>query len=120
MTTGERSTALQKGDVVLIPFPYADLTATKTRPAVILSSQTFMSAERRMTVAGITSNIAAHRNPTSYTLPDWAGAGLKKPSAVTAWLATLSANLVQFKLGRLTAREMREVEKRLRIALDLK
>ena len=119
MTTGERSTVLQRGDVILVPFPYAELTATKTRPAVILSSKTFMSAEGRMTVAGITSNVVAHRNPTSYTLPDWAGAGLKKPSAVTSWLATLSANLVQLKLGRLTAREMREVEKRLRIALGL-
>ena len=119
MTTGARSTALQRGDIILIPFPYAQLTATKTRPAVIISSQTFMSAEGRMTVAGITSNVAAHRNPTSYTLPDWAGAGLKKPSAVTSWLATLSANLVQLKLGRLTTREMRELEKRLRVALDL-
>ena len=119
MTTGERSTVLQRGDVILVPFPYAELTTAKTRPAVILSSKAFMFAEGRMTVAGITSNVAAHRNPTSYTLPDWAGAGLKKPSAVTAWLATLSANLVQLKLGRLTAREMREVEKRLRIALDL-
>jgi hypothetical protein len=78
-----------------------------------------MSAEGRITIAGITSNVAAHRNATSYTLPDWAGAGLKKPSAVTSWLATLSAHLVQLKLGRLTARDLREVENRLRIALDL-
>jgi len=119
MTTGGRSTVLRKGDVILIPFPYADLTATKTRPAVILSSKTFMSAEGRMTVAGITSNVAAHRNATSYALPDWASTGLKKPSAVTSWLATLSANLVQLKLGRLTAHDILEVEKRLRIALDL-
>ena len=117
--TGARSTVLRRGDVVLIAFPYAELTATKTRPAVILSSRTFMAAEGRMTVAGITSNLAGHRNATSYQLPDWAGAGLKKPSAVTSWLATLSASLVQLKVGRLTAHDLREVEKRLRIALDL-
>jgi len=110
---------LRRGDVVLIPFPYAELTAAKTRPAVILSSATFATAEGRMTVAGITSNVAAHRNAASYELPDWAGAGLKKPSTVTSWLATLSPTLVQFKVGRLTARDLREVEKRLRIALDL-
>ena len=119
MTTGGRSMVLRRGDIVLIPFPYAELTATKTRPAMILSSTTFASAERKMTVAGITSNVAAHRNTTSYELPDWAGAGLKKPSTVTSWLATLSASLVQFKVGQLTARDMREIEKRLRIALDL-
>ena len=78
-----------------------------------------MVAEGRITVAGITSNVAGHRNATSYELADWAGAGLKKPSAVTAWLATLSASLVQLKVGHLTARDLREAEKRLRIALDL-
>jgi hypothetical protein len=79
----------------------------------------FMAAEGRMIVAGITSNVAGHRNVTSYELPDWAGAGLKKPSAVTCWLATLSASLVQLKVGHLTAHDLREVAKRLRIALDL-
>ena len=39
--------------------------------------------------------------------------------AFLAWLATLSASLVQLKVGRLTARDLREVEKRVRIALDL-
>ena len=119
MTIGARSTVLRRGDVVLIPFPYAELTATKTRPAVIISSRGFMAAEGRITVAGITSNVAGHRNATSYELLDWAGAGSKKPSAVTSWLATLSASLVQLKIGRLTAQDLGEVEKRLRIALDL-
>jgi mRNA interferase MazF len=111
--------ALQRGDIVLVPFPYAELTTTKARPALILNGTTFASAEGRMIVAGITSNISAHRNATSYELPNWAAAGLKKPSAVTSWLATLSASLVQFKLGRLTPHDLREVERRLRVALQL-
>ncbi len=32
--------AFQRGDVVLIPFPYTDLSASKTRPAVVVSSDT--------------------------------------------------------------------------------
>ncbi len=31
--------AFQQGEVVLIPFPYTDLSATKTRPAVVVSSR---------------------------------------------------------------------------------
>ena len=117
-TTGRSFIALRRGDVVLVPFPYAELTTTKTRPALIVSGQVFASAERRITIAAITSNVAAHRNPTSYELPDWTAVGLKKPSVVTAWLATISPQLVQFKVGRLKARDLREVEKRLRIALE--
>lgn len=111
--------ALRRGDVVLVPFPYAELTATKARPALIVSGQTFAAAEGRITLAGITSNVAAHRNATGYELPNWAGAGLKKPSVVTSWLATISPRLVQLKVGHLTSRDLREVEQRLRIALEL-
>ncbi|MBI4256882.1 type II toxin-antitoxin system PemK/MazF family toxin [Candidatus Uhrbacteria bacterium] len=28
---------LRQGDVILVPFPFTDLTATKTRPAVVVS-----------------------------------------------------------------------------------
>jgi len=110
---------LMKGDVVLVPFPYAELTVTKTRPALIVSGKAFASAEGRITVAGITSNVAAHRNATSHELPDWAAAGLKRPSVVTSWLATISPRLVQLKIGRLAVRDLREVEKCLRTALEL-
>jgi mRNA-degrading endonuclease toxin of MazEF toxin-antitoxin module len=44
--------ALRRGDVVLVPFPYAELTAAKTRPALIVSGKAFTSAEGRVTVAG--------------------------------------------------------------------
>ena len=111
--------ALTRGDVVLVPFPYAELTASKTRPAVIVSARVFVSGEGRMTVAGITSQVAAHHNVTSYELPDWAAAGLKKPSVVTAWLATISPQLVRLRVGSLIRRDMKQVERRLRRALGL-
>ncbi len=110
---------MRRGDIVLVPFPYAELTATKTRPALIVSGAAFASAEGRITVAGITGNLAAHRNATSYPVRDWTSAGLQKPSVVTAWLATISPRLVKHQIGRLTEQELREVEQRLRIALEL-
>ena len=111
--------AFQRGEVVLVPFPAADLATTKTRPAVIVSSDTFSAAEGRLLIAGVTSNVAAHRNAASYELPDWTRAGLKKPSVVTSWLACITARVVVHKVGALTAAEMGEVGKKLRVAMEL-
>ena len=111
--------AWNKGDIVLIPFPYAEQTATKTRPALVINGQAFMKAEGRLIVAAITSNVSAHRNVTSHPLRDWTKAGLKKPSVVTAWLATISPRLVQLKIGRLTHRDLAKVEDCLKAALEL-
>jgi mRNA-degrading endonuclease toxin of MazEF toxin-antitoxin module len=35
-----------KGDVVLVPFPFSDQTTTKKRPAVIISSDTYNDASQ--------------------------------------------------------------------------
>jgi mRNA interferase MazF len=110
---------LSRGELVLVPFPYAEMTSTKARPALIVSGRSFASAEGRIIVAGITSNVAAHQNATSYAIPNWSAVGLKKPSVVTAWLATISPRLIQLKIGRLGNRELREVDKRLRVAIQL-
>jgi mRNA interferase MazF len=110
---------LSRGDLVLVPFPYAEMTSTKARPALIVSGRNFVSAEGRIIVAGITSNVAAHQNATSFAIPNWSATGLKKPSVVTAWLATISPRLIKLKIGRLGNRELREVGKRLRVAMQL-
>ena len=34
-------TTYNKGDIVLVPFPFSDQTATKKRPAVIISSDRY-------------------------------------------------------------------------------
>lgn len=112
--------ALRRGDIVLIPFPYAEQTASKARPALIVSGRAFLKTEGRIIVAGITSNVAAHRNPTSYELPDWTAAGLKRPSVVTSWLASISPRLVRLQLGHLDRSSMREVENRLQTAMELR
>jgi len=34
-------TRYNRGDVILVPFPFSDQTTTKKRPAVIISSDTY-------------------------------------------------------------------------------
>ena len=107
----------QKGDVVLIPFPFTDLTTIKTRPAVVVSVNSFEEETSSFTVAMITS--IPHTTTYDYALKDWQAANLLSPSWVRAKLVTLDPRLVRYCPGKLTNRDLTEVEKRIRLALGL-
>jgi mRNA interferase MazF len=83
----------QKGDIVLLPLPFTDLTATKTRPAVVVSVGAFQRDSGDFTVAMVTS--VPHTTPFDYELKDWQAAHLLRPSWVRAKLATLDPVLVR-------------------------
>jgi mRNA interferase MazF len=107
----------QKGDIVLLPFPFTDLSAVRTRPAVVVSVEAFQRDTRDFTVAMITS--VPRTTPYDYELEDWQAAHLLHPSWVRAKLATLDPALVRYQPGRLSDAARTEVEKRVRLALGL-
>lgn len=107
----------QKGDIVLIPFPFTNLSATKTRPAVVVSVSEYEKETGDLTVAMITS--MPHTTSYDYELRDWKDANLLSPSWMRAKMATLEPKLVRYKPGRLSDSDLVEVEKRLRLALGL-
>jgi len=51
------------GDVVLVPFPFTNLTTSKQRPAVIISSADYASARPDIVLMAITSQI---RSPIGF------------------------------------------------------
>ena len=105
------------GDVVLVPFPFTDLTDLRVRPAVVVSSEAFNEENDDVTVAMITSQ--SRIGATDWELRDWQNAGLRLPSWVRAKLVTLHQGLIQFSPGRLSRRDREGVRQRIRIALDL-
>jgi mRNA interferase MazF len=107
----------QKGDVVLVPFPFTDLTSAKTRPAVVVSDHAFEKETGDFTVAMITS--VPHATPYDYERKDWQHAHLLSPSWVRAKLVTLDPELVVHSPGRLSDRDIAQVDKRIRLALVL-
>ncbi len=111
--------AFQRGDVVLIPFPYTDLSATKARPTVVVSVPEYQDARGDLILAYLTSQTAPYDAEFDYLLEDWAAAGLLKPTLMRACLAVVNERLVQYQVGTLSARDMTEVNKRLQRALGL-
>jgi hypothetical protein len=73
--------AYQPGNVVLVPFPFTDLSTAKVRPAVVVSSLGYQATEPDLILGAITSQVAIATGPYDYVLADWQAAGLRFPSA---------------------------------------
>lgn len=102
-----------RGDIILVPFPFTDLTTSKQRPALIISSTKFNSIYRDVIVVAITSHIepGALVN-TEYRLnkSENQTAGLPKPSIVKlAKIVTLDQSLIRKKLGTLPHGTMKRI-----------
>lgn len=112
---------LQRGDVVLVPFPFTDLSGRKVRPAVIVSPDPL---GHDVLVAFVSSVIPDHPQPTEWLLaethPEFPQAGLKCPSVLKAdKLLTLHRALILRRLGHLGPRAQSELDRRLLWAVGL-
>ena len=110
--------AYRRGDVIYVPFRYAELTGGKVRPAVVVSSAAFYAAEGFYIVAAVTSDVAAS-SPLSYQITDLTAAGLSVPSVVRPVLLTLSPEVMGRRVGALMPVDLEGVAHCLRQALEL-
>lgn len=97
-------TGCKQGDVILVPFPFTDLTTIKQRPALVLSADWFNTLRDDCVVAAITSQIPSDLQPDEHRLPasDLLAGGLPKPSLVRLGkLFTISKSLLRKRLGTL-------------------
>ena len=57
------------GDVVLVPFPFTNQTASKRRPAVIVSCRAYNEAKLDVVVMAITSQLGKSATPDEVWVP---------------------------------------------------
>ncbi|MEY4514925.1 MAG: hypothetical protein RLZZ450_7047 [Pseudomonadota bacterium] len=88
------TTPFDFGDVVLVPFPFTDQTATKKRPAVIISSSAYHKERLDLLLMAITSQVRASQTVGEVVLDHWQAAGLLKPSVLKPLIATIERPLV--------------------------
>ena len=110
--------AWERGDVVLVDFPFVDRHGSKLRPALVVSTLKY-HAERPQDViiAVISTRIRTYKGSTDYLLQDWQSCGLRQPSVVRSTLFTILAARIHRKVGRLTTRDMRAFDQCLRVSL---
>ena len=90
------------GDVVLVASPFTNLQATKKRPAVIISRQTYQLTRPDVILMAITSQVRQPLATGEAILHDWQAAGLAKPSVFKPLIATVEQNQIVTDMGRLS------------------
>ncbi len=70
-------------------------------------------------LAYVSSQVSKANPQIDYLLKDWQEAGLLKPSFVRPKIATIEPALIVYQVGLLSTRDMFEVDRRLRLALNL-
>lgn len=109
--------SFERGDIVLLPFPFTDLTTTKQRPAVVLSHGNFNQTHPDVIVAAITSRVPAEPalEDVVLTHPEAHAAHLLKPSVIkVAKIVTIDQRLIRKSLGHLPAAVQRKIQTKLR------
>lgn len=115
---------VQRGDVVLVWFPFASGTGGKLRPALVVQTDRNNQRLVNTIVAQITSTTRRTHEPTQLLVeiatPDGKMSGLLVNSAVKCeHLATLERQLIQRKIGVLSPNPMARIDESLKTALGL-
>ncbi len=102
--------AFVKGDVVVAPFPFSDLSATKKRPALVVAEL----AGDDVILCQITSRFVGD----GYTIPladqDFVSGGLRQSSNIRPnRLFTADSRVILYRAGRISPAKMQEVTARI-------
>ena len=116
------SLSVTKHKVVLVPFPFDDLSSSKVRPAVCLTHP--IGPHRHVILAFVTSHVAPGPLATDLIIDssdsDFAATGLRVSSTLQLHrLMTTTTVLIKRELGQLSPKMQTEVNNRLRKLFDL-
>ena len=98
--------AFVKGDVVVVPFPFSDLTNAKRRPALVLAEL----PKNDFILCLITSQATSDTDTTLIETSDFETGSLNQTSyAKSNRIFTANEQLIAYKAGKLTVEKTTEV-----------
>ena len=105
-----------KPEVVLVRYPFSDLTSSKVRPAVVVNAAHVSQDLFVVALTSRTSGLLAGE----FVLVEWEAAGLNVETAVKRGIYTIKQTLVRQRLGKLADADAEQLEKSLSDWLDLR
>ena len=104
-----------QGDIVLVPFPFTDLSATKKRPAIIVSNKSVNNSDDVILAQITTQNVHGHLrvtiNNNDVTVP------FKPPhtsmNVYCKKIAVIHKSLIQKSITKLSGEKLKEILERI-------
>ena len=95
-----------KGDVVVIAFPFSDLSSSKRRPALVIAE----ASENELILSQITSRSFCDSHSVEINTDDFENGGLRISSNIRVnKLFTAEAGIIIYKAGSLKPEKTKEV-----------
>jgi len=104
-----------KNDIILVQYPFSDLSSSKVRPAVVVSAP---HVSQDILITPLTSKTGSLLEG-EFVLSEWAEARLNVPTAVKRGLYTVHKSLVVKAIGKLADADAEVLEQSLRGWLGL-
>lgn len=99
-----------KGDVVVLPFPFSDLSQTKRRPALVIAE----AGGDELLLCQITSQAARDRHAVALGMADFQSGSLSKQSHIRPnRIFTADAGIIAYTAGHLLGSKTSEVVEKL-------
>jgi mRNA interferase MazF len=113
--------SIAKGDIILVPFPFTDLSETKLRPAIVLWVD---EQGQDITLCFISSQSIDRITSDEFVIlpsdPDFAQTGLKTASKVrVSRVVTLEKVLLQRRLGQIGSQHLQLLNRCLASAFQI-
>ena len=99
-----------RNDIILVAYPFSDLSSSKVRPAVVVSAP---SISQDIMIAPLTSKINSLMEG-EFVLTEWLAVGLNMASATKRGLYTVHENLIVKKIGVLVEADAEQLNQSLR------
>ncbi|MFM2302632.1 MAG: hypothetical protein RLZZ135_35 [Cyanobacteriota bacterium] len=99
-----------KYDVILVRYPFSDLSSSKVRPAVVVSTSSHSSQD--IFITPLTSKTGSLLEG-EFVLSEWSASGLNVATAVKRGLYTVHESLVIKAIGQLMDTDAKQLEQSL-------
>lgn len=101
----------KQGEIVVVPFPFSDLSKIKQRPVLILSKNLDNEKSDDLIICGMTSNIKDSKYSVLLDNKNLIEGSIPKPSRVKIdKLFTISQDIVKKKVARLNQETFEKVK----------
>ena len=98
-----------RGSIVLVRYPFSDLTNSKIRPAVVVGTS---HPSQDVLIVPVTSRVDRLQSG-EFVMDDWQAAGLNVASAIKRGIFTIHQDLLIKRVGTVSVKDLEKLEQSL-------